>query len=367
MKRVAIAGAGLLGRLLAWRLSRQGHTVQLFEANPKAKPTSAAYTAAAMVAPFSERPVAHDEVFQRGLRSLQLWPEFLAELEQDVGYALTLGRGGSVLVAHPSDQAELQQFQQQLQHTSCWQQEQAHWLNSTELNRLEPNLNPQFKQAIALPQELFLDARQCLSALLQAAEQYGTEVYFDCPVTISGQHWQCHSDSAMQGKIQADIYLDCRGIGLKADIDSARSIRGVRGEVCWIESEVCIQHAVRLMHPRYRLYLVPRGEADSGSGRYRYILGATEIESEDKSPVSVRSAMEILSALYCLNPAFAEARILEWDVNLRPAYDDHRAYIDEMTANHYRLNGLFRHGYLQAPALLKEWQSQSGISLGITQ
>ena len=64
------------------------------------------------------------------------------------------------------------------------------------------------------------------------------------------------------------------------------------------------------MHPRYKLYIVPKPHG-------RFIIGATELESEDRSPMSLQSLLELGSALYTLNPAFAEARILELDANLR--------------------------------------------------
>ncbi|MDO6805564.1 FAD-dependent oxidoreductase, partial [Wenyingzhuangia sp. 1_MG-2023] len=98
------------------------------------------------------------------------------------------------------------------------------------------------------------------------------------------------------------LWIDCCGVGAQR---WRSQVRGVRGEVIWIEApDVEIQRPVRLLHPKYHLYLVPKEQG-------RYILGATEIESSDRSPVSVRSALEMLSALYALSPALAEARILE--------------------------------------------------------
>ena len=52
------------------------------------------------------------------------------------------------------------------------------------------------------------------------------------------------------------------------------------------------------------------------------MIGATEIESEDLSPASVRSTLELLSAAYAVHPGFAEARILELSVQCRPALPD---------------------------------------------
>jgi glycine oxidase len=99
---------------------------------------------------------------------------------------------------------------------------------------------------------------------------------------------------------------------------------------------------VRLIHPRFPLYVIPRGQN-------RFMLGATSIESEN-SGVSVRSALELLGAAYAVHPAFAEARILEFGSALRPAYPDNLPRIavnNEMIA----VNGLYRHGFLLAPAL----------------
>jgi len=99
---------------------------------------------------------------------------------------------------------------------------------------------------------------------------------------------------------------------------------------------------VRLIHPRWPLYVIPRG----GN---RFMLGATSIEAEDNG-VSVRSALELLGAAYAVHPAFAEARIVEFGSGLRPAFPDNlpRISIDKQRI---AVNGLYRHGFLLAPAL----------------
>ena len=55
--RVAILGAGLLGRLLAGSLARQGHRVELFDAASEDGDGAAARVAAAMLAPLAESSV----------------------------------------------------------------------------------------------------------------------------------------------------------------------------------------------------------------------------------------------------------------------------------------------------------------------
>jgi glycine oxidase len=79
------------------------------------------------------------------------------------------------------------------------------------------------------------------------------------------------------------------------------------------------------------------------------MIGATSIESEDDR-VSVRSALELLSAAYAVHPAFGEARIVELGAGLRPAFPDNLPRI-AIADKRIEVNGLYRHGFLLAPAL----------------
>ena len=98
------------------------------------------------------------------------------------------------------------------------------------------------------------------------------------------------------------IVIDCRGLAAR---DAQPELRGVKGEMIIVETaEVELSRPVRLIHPRWPLYVIPRGDD-------RFMLGATSIEAEDTG-VSVRSALELLGAAYAVHPAFAEARIVEF-------------------------------------------------------
>jgi glycine oxidase len=101
-----------------------------------------------------------------------------------------------------------------------------------------------------------------------------------------------------------------------------------------------------MLHPRYKIYIVPRANN-------RYVIGATEIESEDKSDVSVRSSLELLSAVYSMHTGFAEARIVRMLTNCRPTLKDNLPKV-EQGEKLTRINGLYRHGYLLAPAIVEK-------------
>jgi glycine oxidase len=100
---------------------------------------------------------------------------------------------------------------------------------------------------------------------------------------------------------------------------------------------------VRLLHPRFPLYVVPWGDGV-------YMIGATVIESEETGAISLRSALELLSAAYALDPAFGEAEIIEHGAGARPAFPDNRPRIIARNGYIY-VNGLYRNGFLLAPTL----------------
>lgn len=134
--------------------------------------------------------------------------------------------------------------------------------------------------------------------------------------------------------------IDCRGLGGKP---AWPALRGIRGEVARVHAPgIGLTRPVRLLHPRYPLYIAPK-QNDV------YVIGATEVEGEDMSPVSVRSALELLSAAFAVHPGFGEARILELNSQCRPTLPDHRPAIVWDGAQTLRVNGLYRHGFMIAP------------------
>src|SRR5262249_26205544 len=124
-------------------------------------------------------------------------------------------------------------------------------------------------------------------------------------------------------------------------------VRGVRGERLIVRSrEVKLRRPVRLLHPRHPLYVVPWGDG-------RFMIGATVIESEDAGPITGRSALELLGTAYALHPAFAEGEILDAGAGVRPAFPDNVPKI-VVRGRTLHVNGLYRHGFLLAPALAQQ-------------
>jgi glycine oxidase len=158
-----------------------------------------------------------------------------------------------------------------------------------------------------------------------------------------------------------DVVFDVRGLGARSSPSASDEVagftaglRGVRGEILWLHAPgVTLRRPLRLLHPRWRVYLVPRpGDI--------VVVGASELESEDRSPISVRTLLGLLSAAHSVVPELAEARLVHTETNLRPALPDNLPHVEQRPGL-TRINGLFRHGWLIAPALVEDALHQAGL------
>ena len=332
-RHIGIAGAGLLGRLLAWRLSAAGYRVEVFDpaAGPddRTPPQAAGWTAAGMLSPIAELETADLATARRGWRSLDLWAEWLPRLPRQVDFR----RQGSLLLAHRADAGSAQRLLAVLAAKgAAWPGPQP--LSLPQLAELEPAVHGP-ALAWLLPGEGQVHAVQAMQALAEAATAQGVR-----------WHWQQPVTEAEPGRLDGrrfDHVFDVRGLGARP----ALPVRGVRGEVAWVLARGLVLHRpLRLLHPRWRVYLVPRPDDV-------VLVGATEIESEDRSPVSVRSLLGLLSAAHSVLPELAEGRVLHLETNLRPALPDNLPCLHTQPGL-TRINGLFRHGWLLAPAMVEE-------------
>ena len=332
---VAIAGAGLVGRVLALNLLKKGYNITLYDSDTAYGEEAAGVTAAGMLALFAELESAESIIFDIGERSIELWPALLKQLDISESFQ----HKGSIITAHPQDVSELEHFISTLQ-SKVSEASKIKMLNREEIMALEPDLD-QHSKGFYLPQEGQVDAQMFMKtssdyllAHPNVTWNQSTTVESISPATIHIGDKAYHYDWV----------FDARGLGANVEMED---LRGVRGEVFWLETpEVKITRPTRMLHPRYKIYIVPRPNN-------RYIIGATEIESEDKSPMSVRSSLELLSAVYSMHSGFAEARIVNMVTNCRPTLKDNLPKIehgDRMT----RINGLYRHGYLMAPAIVEQ-------------
>lgn len=349
-QRIGIAGAGLLGRLVAWQLAHAGHEVCVFDPAEGPGPSfdgqgAAAFTAAGMLSPLAELDASDPDLAERGWYSIDRWAQIVARLTREGRHAPHFDCNGSLLVAHGPDLGAAQRVLARIEAGSRQWPHQAVALDATRLRELEPALHGNHGplHAWLLPGEAAICTVRTLKALQASAP--GAQWHWQRRVAAlsAGQLESTAPDGSAPQTHKFDWVFDLRGAGARA----ATSVRGVRGETVWLQAPgVELGRAVRLLHPRHRVYLVPRPNNV-------IVLGASEIESEDRSPVSLRSAVELMAAAHSIIPALAEARILKLDRNLRPALPDNRPEI-HIESGLARINGLYRHGWLLAPSVVDE-------------
>jgi glycine oxidase len=334
--KVAIVGAGCVGRLLAWHCVKRGDTVSVFD---KSVDDACAFVAGGMISPFAEIVDLDADVVRWGKRSLELWPQIVAEINtaNKDGEPVFFNNPGTLYVGKAQDNPEGARLVRLLDKFG--ESDALTLLDKKALNDKAPLLAEQFEQAYLLKGEGYCEPSTLLDPIKQLLQsqctwQENVEITELKPgqITVNGEQQMF------------DWVFDCRGLGAKVDYPD---LRGVRGEMIHVHAPMIdIQHSVRLLHPRYPLYLVPYRD-------HVYSVGATTIEADDRSPISVRSAIELLNSLYALHPAFAEARIIRTLSHCRPALPDNKPRLKQQRGLTAFL-GLYRHGYLVSPALIEE-------------
>jgi glycine oxidase len=301
---VSVIGAGIAGAWQALLFAQAGHAVTLHERGDRAMTQSTSYWAGGMLAPWCEAETSEPLISRLGIRSLALWREYFPHTPFN----------GSLVVAHPRDRADFERF---AKLTTGHRR-----LDAGALNELEPSLEGRFREGLFYADEGHVEPRRVLP-----------ELHARLPPRAPSNSTAIRHRMIRRRRDRLPPFPRA----------THASLRGVKGEIILIETdEIELSRPVRLIHPRWPLYVIPRG----GN---RFMLGATSIEAEDNG-VSVRSALELLGTAYAVHPAFAEARIVEFGSGLRPAFPDNlpRIAIDN---ERIAVNGLYRHGFLLAPAL----------------
>jgi glycine oxidase len=226
-----------------------------------------------------------------------------------------------LVVAHGRDTAELTQFGRRTAHFQR--------VTGEVIAALEPALAGRFVHGLYFADEGHLDPRAALVALSGRLRALGVSLRFGIDAE------RCH--------LAGRTIVDCSGLAARERLPT---LRGVKGEMLLLHSaDVALTRPVRVLHPRVPVYVVPRGGG-------LYMVGATMIESDEGTRVSARSMLELLSATYALHPAFGEAQIIEIGTGVRAAFPDNLPRL-QRSGGRLHVNGLYRHGFLLAPALAR--------------
>jgi glycine oxidase len=340
-KRI-IVGGGIIGLATGWRLLREGaEHVEIFEAGEAGR-SGAAWVAAGMVSPKAEAGFEDLDIYEDGVRSLSLYPQFLEELAEDSTVAVPqLDRSGTLLLATNPD--EVREIDRQFDFRNRVGVPSKRW-NGDEAREHEPLLSSKVRAALWLEGDAQINNRALLLALKSAFESRGGILHEHTPVN----EVVTRGDRAVAVRTNSEEH-EAQNITIAAGAWSSKiggfvpniTVRPVKGQVIGLRG----QPFAKLKQPirTTKVYLVPK---DDG----RLLLGATAEEVGFDKRVIAGPIMEMLHRAWEIVPAIYELEIEEVLASFRPATIDHRPIIGPSNIEGlYYATGHWRHGILMTP------------------
>ncbi|RRR42445.1 glycine oxidase ThiO [Mycolicibacter terrae] len=320
---LAVIGGGVIGLSVAMRAARAGWTVRVHRTGDH----GASWVAGGMLAPHSEGWPGEDRQLRLGLRSLELWHEFLGQLPA----AVVTARESLVVAADRADVADLRTV-------ADWLSGQGHpviWESAA--REVEPLLAAGIRHGFRAPTELAVDNRAVLCALVTACEELG--VAWAGPVHELAE-------------VAADAVVLANGIDAPA-LWPGLPIRPVKGEVLRLRwRKGCLPVPQRVIRARVHgraVYLVPRPDG--------VVVGATQYEhGRDTTPV-VSGVRDLLDDACTVVPALGEYELAECSAGLRPMTPDNLPLVHRLDERTYVAAGHGRNGFLLAP-----WTAEQVVS-----
>lgn len=354
-----VVGAGIIGRMAAWRLAEAGHRVSLVDSALAAPPAANSPDAGhpgSLSGSQAALGVLMARVFHRSSgrawrlrqRSHALWGEWLAELERRE-HRLPRRQGLLLLAATPEELERQKRIADDRARLGIPMQR----LGPEDLAALTPALPGRPLGALLSPEDGQIDPVPLLDALLQEARRAGCASVADAALALeregargAGQRWRLRL--AGGGELQADWLVLGLGLGtgeLLATLGLELPLEPVLGQAlelelaadpAWSWPGVVVWRGVNL---------VPRPDREGGR---RLWLGAT---LEPGTVASANALMELRSLSGEAPPWLQKAAVVRhWQsLRVRPLGQPAPVLIEPepgllVAAGHYR------NGVLLAPA-----------------
>ena len=334
--KVIIAGGGIAGLAIAWRLSCQNVTVEVVERGICGR--GASWAAAGMLAPGGELAGESDDVAKLAHESRALWPKFAAEAERASGHRVGFRQTGSLLLAGNDQQAEA---------VRARANGSGAWLPRNELLGREPLLSPHLNGAVHFPADAQVDNRAICEALYIALRAKGVAIHENCEVqSVLIAQTEAKALMTSRGAIEADkLVLACgawMGLISASDFDLP-PVRPVKGQMLAYVPPAGIKLPDALLWAD-EAYLVPR------SGRL--LVGATVEDAGFDASVEAQACSKLRRAAAQVIPSLPDWQLAEVWAGLRPHTPDDAPVLGATSVSRlYVAGGQFRNGILFAPAV----------------
>lgn len=343
-----VVGGGVIGLAIAEALAREGKRVALFD---RRRPGGeASWAAGGMLAAEYEFETA-GPAQRLAFDSRAMWPEYAARLLSDYGADVRLRREGTLVPV--ADEAALARLHARLDARPFGGR--VDWLDAKAAREKEPALAPSVAGAAWLRDDLAIENRALLFALLRAARTLGVTVHAESPASI----WL--EDGSVRGVIaggsgerfEADVTVNAAGawastLGFAPDPMPASHplVTPVRGQMLgYLAAKDALRHVVRWEDG----YAVPR----SGG---RIVVGATvEPGAGFTKGLTPDGIARITAGFAATLPGLAAAERKHAWSGLRPASADGLPLLGSLPGvQRYLLaNGHYRNGILLTPITAK--------------
>ena len=341
--KVIIVGGGVIGLGIGWQLAKAGCAVTVFERAQAGH--AASWAAAGMLAPLAEVHFEEQELLRLGRYSLELYPEWVRELEADSQMSVGYRTEGTLVVAIDQDDAHLLQHLYESQKLLDLHVE---WMSGAEAREIEPLLSPKITAVISCDDDHQVDNRLMVEALVAAYRNAGgvlvEQVSVDRIEVSGGTARGVWTEGILH---EADLIVLCAGCwsreieGLPESVKPP--VRPVKGQMLalQIESGITLQKVVRTPRSKYEtdVYLVPKNDG-------RLIVGATSEEMGFNTELTAGGLFELLRGAWEAVPGIYDLPILETWAGLRPGSRDNAPILGQtdvesliMATGHYR-NGI---------------------------
>ena len=338
---VAIAGAGVIGLSIGWRLAARGMSVAVFDRDTTGAGASLAATG--MLAAAAEHEPGGDELLKLALESQALWPHYRQMLEAESGIDIDYRDEGTLLVANNRDEVERLRFRHELQQRCGLD---AQWLNARETRALEPGLRASVAGGILCNGDHQVDPRPMVPALARAFVRQGGLLFENTAVTaVDTAGGAATGLQTAAGLCKAKSVVVANGVwanDLLEPLGVDVPMRPLRGQAM---SLITTRQTGTLSHVVWteQIHLAPKRNG-------RLVVGATVEDMGFHAAVTAGGALALLEGLHRALPSSEEMEVEAIWSGFRPTSDDDAPIMGETGIPGLTLaTGHHRNGILLAP------------------
>ena len=302
---VVVVGGGVIGLSIARELAaRQQSVLVLDRGNSE---NAASWAAAGMLAPQSEAS-GPDDFFHLGAASLRLYPEWVAQIEEESGIGPEYRASGLLVLASSQDTLC------ELKRSVEWQRAAglaAELVDRGEVRRLEPQLTMELAGAAHLPGESQVTPRLLLQALRASCRYRKVEIRTG---QVVGE--VLSASGKVQGVRTASEVIPARRVVIATGVGS-NDLKGLdpplriiprKGQILSLAAGARFQRMVRWGHA----YIVPRPGGE-------LVVGATNEDAGLDRSLTPAGIGRLLAAAQELSSHLGDCAIREMWTGLRPA------------------------------------------------